>query len=732
MTTFNTGNPVPSADARDRFDNSQTFDEVINGALTYYPNRVGQNVLSLKGMQSLFNAEQADRASAFSVEQDRRDDAFQKFIESSGWSSLGPYAAGVTITSHSQTVDYMGQPYQLKPSISVSLDDPYVTTGDWATESVNFKLVGDNSLRQDLALPDGLSNTGFIQDAVGAMPRDGLDKMRERASVKDFGLAGTGSGVTSDHAAALAMGAALGFIRFTRGNYVLDTCTLDYPVSFDRKANIKVNAGQTVTITDIIESPKQNIFKGDGLIDLRHDSDSGENAREIHASWFGAFPRPTPGPDQAPYINKAMQAAGNLRESVIRFDTGNYNISSQSDITRAALFAGDGTRRTVFKIDNDGYPVFKTAGVGVKFQGIQFELHPNITTRNSPYIEIAHGECSVDDAFFTAAGQGILITSNNARITNIMGVYGVALGAGSCLVHVAAGSGNSIDGVLLPTSQFAPESIVRVGGGAATVSGTIVKNLNYIAPCIGVLIDAVGTVGRTFVDGVSYNGSTAAKPDSLVTVRSSGSALTDIVSINGLISNSNSSAIVRIEHGSSADMRGIVVGSIAAGGTSAGNVGDGIVVIKTGAGALKWVNLSDEINVRSRLRPLVVTPSGAMVESYISPALLRGVSPSYSYSYSIADDTAVEIDLFRSMFVGRVDVCSGVSNYGQFVARAAPTPSINNIAVSANVNTLVSVLTGTTGVDGKLTVAPQPGKLYIENRLGSTETVLVVVNGAFS
>ena len=143
MTTYNTGNPVPSADARDRYDNSQTFDELINSPLTFYQNRIGNNVLSIKGMGNLFNSSQAERAAAF-----------QKFIKSSGWSSLGPYAAGVTITSHGQTVDFEGQPYQIKPSIPVSLDAPYVTTGVWATDGINFKLVGDNSLRQDLADPD--------------------------------------------------------------------------------------------------------------------------------------------------------------------------------------------------------------------------------------------------------------------------------------------------------------------------------------------------------------------------------------------------------------------------------------------------------------------------------------------------------------------------------------------------------------------------------------------------
>ena len=66
MTTYNTGSPVPSADARDRYDNSQTFDEVINGTLTYYANRIGNNVLSLKGMAERFNADQGEREAVFS------------------------------------------------------------------------------------------------------------------------------------------------------------------------------------------------------------------------------------------------------------------------------------------------------------------------------------------------------------------------------------------------------------------------------------------------------------------------------------------------------------------------------------------------------------------------------------------------------------------------------------------------------------------------------------------
>lgn len=154
MTTYNTGNPVPSADARDRYDNSQTLDEVVNGESASYTTRTGKQVISLGGMNSRFNNAQDARESEFNLSQEEKQDAFQAFLEGTGWSSIGAYGAGVVITSHTQTVDYLGQPYSLKPSIPASLDAPYVTTGVWAAEGVNFKLVGDNSLRQDLADPD--------------------------------------------------------------------------------------------------------------------------------------------------------------------------------------------------------------------------------------------------------------------------------------------------------------------------------------------------------------------------------------------------------------------------------------------------------------------------------------------------------------------------------------------------------------------------------------------------
>lgn len=165
MTTYNTGNPVPSADARDRYDNSQTLDEVVNGDSASYETRTGKQVISLGGMNYRFNNAQEARESAFNLSQEEKQEEFQSFLDGSGWSSLGAYGAGVVITSHTQTIDYQGQPYQLKPSIPASLDAPYIATGAWATEGDNFKLVGDNSLRQDLLL-NGSTLNGYARSVL--------------------------------------------------------------------------------------------------------------------------------------------------------------------------------------------------------------------------------------------------------------------------------------------------------------------------------------------------------------------------------------------------------------------------------------------------------------------------------------------------------------------------------------------------------------------------------------
>lgn len=178
MTTYNTMNPVPSADARDRYDNSQVFDELMNGAAPNTPDRLGVLRQSYAGMEH----------------------DFKLMMEGFGLSRAGDYAAGLVITSHQQYVEVGGQAYVLKAATVV----PYTVTGDWATESVNFKLAGDSVLRQELA---GVNGAKLVYDG-GVSVADMLLKLRSQILVLDAKTDGTDqtSVVTAFFASALAAG----------------------------------------------------------------------------------------------------------------------------------------------------------------------------------------------------------------------------------------------------------------------------------------------------------------------------------------------------------------------------------------------------------------------------------------------------------------------------------------------------------------------------------------------
>lgn len=176
MTTYNTGNPVPSADARDRYDNSQTFDEVINGTLTYYVNRKGANVYSLAGMAAQFNSDQISRTNAFNA-----------FLASSGYEIPVDYTPGLSITRPTQQVRYLGELYRPKDS-----SIPFTTTA-FPADSTKWISNGDNALRQQLAGSSGAGLVGFQTNGITSFLRTVASKCQDFTSIKDWGAIGDGA-----------------------------------------------------------------------------------------------------------------------------------------------------------------------------------------------------------------------------------------------------------------------------------------------------------------------------------------------------------------------------------------------------------------------------------------------------------------------------------------------------------------------------------------------------------
>ena len=626
---------------------------------------------------------------------------------------------------------YAGEPNEMEANLdmnsnrilnlpdAVSLTEPVTLRQLVEVDSVNAL-----ALRNELSAPGGSSIVGFQQSGTRAAPRTAQDKMRELVSITDFG--GDASGAVDNASAAAVMALDVGFIRLTRGSYLFGDVTIDCPIIFDFGAYIISNTGATVTITDSIESPRQWIFRGDGNYSLGHDGDGGENARQVHASWFGASPRPysPSNPDQAPAFNKAMEAMGDGRESVIECDVGNYMMRSEVLMTRGAKVVGQGTRRTVFLHDSDGFVTFKTGNVACKLEGVQFEVYePTLPSRTSPFVGIEHGECELYDVDVSNCKTAVYTIANNTRIKNVRGAYGQMQGVGTSVINVRGGSGHDIDGVYLGTSQFAPESAVLVGGNAQTsgIVGTRIQNISHIAPCASFKIEAKNrNIKKIEVDGFEYSGTTVTKPAYQAVISASGSSsVSGLIVDNGFIGENATNGIL-FENNSTGVISEVVLGDIIDSGTT----GRGISFVEN-SGTLIGVSITDGVRVDSRSEPFFY--SGQVDGVVISPNALPNTTPAYCYDFTIGDDSVATIALNKQVFTGFLFSSRGATDYSQLVIRAAPGPAVTRISGTASFAEVATPLTGTTGADGKVTIGITEGALYIENRLGSSQRFNIVL-----
>ncbi|MFW0755461.1 C1q-like domain-containing protein [Pseudomonas sp. H11T01] len=192
--SYNTGNPIGSTNPRDLFDNAKCFDSFANGPAHTYKDRLGVNRKSIPGMIAEFDSDQSQRDSHFQSAQEARAEQFDRFMEESAYALIGDYGSGLVIERHSQYVMKDGQPYRLSSFVSV----PYTTTGDWATESDAFVLLGDDVLRQELASSidpsKGAAMVLYTLPVAGAVPSNLYEKAQVMASATlNFGADPTGA-----------------------------------------------------------------------------------------------------------------------------------------------------------------------------------------------------------------------------------------------------------------------------------------------------------------------------------------------------------------------------------------------------------------------------------------------------------------------------------------------------------------------------------------------------------
>lgn len=143
MTTFSTGNPLPSTEVRDLFDNAENLDNLVNGQNLEYPDRLGVGRKSWAGMEQDFIA----------------------FLAASGFEpTVLVYMDGspLQVDRPTQLIERAATPGILY-SIKLPSSFPVILSGTFATDEPLLVIRVDSSLRADLASQvDAAKGAGLV------------------------------------------------------------------------------------------------------------------------------------------------------------------------------------------------------------------------------------------------------------------------------------------------------------------------------------------------------------------------------------------------------------------------------------------------------------------------------------------------------------------------------------------------------------------------------------------
>ncbi len=177
MTTFNTGNPIGSTDARDRSDNSENLDLAVNSLALTFEDRLG-----------------------------RTRDSFEGRLAKGSFYRAGTFSAGYTLTNMRQTLEYSGHEYGWTGSFSPS--GKVVAAG--ATPATSGGIgAGAWVDRTDEALRVELSTVDSTVEIAGKKAKN-----IARISYSLYDAGAVGDGIADDTAAILN---AISFVKTNRG-----------------------------------------------------------------------------------------------------------------------------------------------------------------------------------------------------------------------------------------------------------------------------------------------------------------------------------------------------------------------------------------------------------------------------------------------------------------------------------------------------------------------------------
>ena len=159
MTTFNTGNPIGSTDARDLSDNAENFDIALGTTASTWVDRLGVT-----------------------------HDSFEGRLAKGSFYRVGTFAAGYTLTNMRQTLEYNGHEYSWAgtfPKVVAAGSTPATAGGIGELLWVDRT---DLALRSELSGDNGSSIVGFFRGVANSVKLWIFTKLSKVIDAEEFGV----------------------------------------------------------------------------------------------------------------------------------------------------------------------------------------------------------------------------------------------------------------------------------------------------------------------------------------------------------------------------------------------------------------------------------------------------------------------------------------------------------------------------------------------------------------
>lgn len=218
MTTYNTGNPIGSAEVKDLYDNAENLDIAINSpSADVWTDRLGQARKTWRGIQNEAQLEIAQVVGEVTAQSQQYLDAsiVARDEARAAASASGPIAFYGTYAAAQAAVGGLPD----GGIVEVSQDETRVgaRTRYKVQAGALVFVVNLDQTKLDLAAATGASLVGFQQEGTGAVPRTVQSKLRETVSVWDYFLA-----VEADHTGMFDRAtAAAARVHVPAGNYTV-------------------------------------------------------------------------------------------------------------------------------------------------------------------------------------------------------------------------------------------------------------------------------------------------------------------------------------------------------------------------------------------------------------------------------------------------------------------------------------------------------------------------------